>query len=83
MFRQQADLQIEICTAIRLILHSVLSHEHEGGQEDRFDQCNGRERNERRIEFLQRGETSVDERPKRNDPEMDVNEGQAAGEARD
>jgi hypothetical protein len=64
---QQIDLQIEMSPLVGLPRHSVLRHQHEYRQEDRFERDHEREKAERiRVEWLEAKKMAgIDHQPSR------------------
>jgi hypothetical protein len=77
---QQIDLQIEMSPLVGLARPSVLRHQHEYRQEDRFERDHEREGAERiGVEWLEAKKMAgVDHQPSREPAQMDESKGSAS-----
>ena len=81
---QQTDLQVQLGAFLGLSLHAVLGDQYERGQEDRFHRCHHRQNHKAGIEHMQTWDPAqVPQDPDAKYGGMNIDELQAAGEARD
>jgi hypothetical protein len=82
MLGQEADLQVQIGSTVRLCRHSVLGDQDESGEENRFDGGEHRQNHERRVEFESRRPPEIEQDPKAEQKQVQTNETHAPGERR-
>jgi hypothetical protein len=83
VFRQKADLQIEVSPFVGQRCQTILRDEYEGRKKDRLDGGDHRQNHKRRVEFRKGRVLEIHHDPGTEPEQMEVDEFHAPGEAGD